>query len=48
MGYLVQLRDQIFGFLGFAKNVGKNIGKSINKMWMVNTVKNFSKSSISN
>ena len=48
MRYLVQLRDRIFGFLGFAKNVGKIIGKSINKALMVNTVKSFSKISISN
>ena len=37
--YLVQPRDQEFikgyGFLSFAKNMGKNIGKKV-KTWVVN------------
>ena len=36
MDYLVQPRDRIFikdyGFLKFAKNIGKNIGENIIKM----------------
>ena len=46
MRYWVQPREQIFvkgfGFLPFAKNVGRNIGKNISKNLVVNTVKNFS------
>ena len=34
-GYSVQLRDRIFvkgyGFLSFARNIGKNVGKNISK-----------------
>ena len=46
MRYWIQPRDQIFvkdfGFLPFAKNVGRNIGKNISKNLVVNTFKNFS------
>ena len=43
--YSVQCRDRIFvkdyGFLSFAKNVGKNIGRNISKTCVVNTAKTF-------
>ena len=45
MRYLVQLGDCIFvkgfGFLPFAKNMGRKIGKSISKNLNVYTVGNF-------
>ena len=44
MRYLVQTRDQIlakgYGFLSFAKNMGKILIKIQIKTWVVNTAKN--------
>ena len=43
--YSVQPRDQIFvkdyGFLSFAKNMGKNIGINISKTLVANVARNF-------
>ena len=45
MHYSVQPKDEIFvkgyGFLTFAKNMGKNIGKNISKTWVVNIARTF-------
>ena len=45
MRYSVKPRDQIFvkgyGFLSFAKNIGKSIGKNKTKTSVVNTAKSF-------
>ena len=44
MRYSIQPRDRIFikyyGFLSFAKNMGKNIDNNISKPFMVNTAIN--------